>query len=613
MSTLQYIWAADQGPSSAYEAALRPEIRDYVSSGAYFALGLNTDLVKEPEVFIRTRTPNQPSASAVSRIGLNLRLGNDPAALPANMRHQAEPHIARHPMNPNLVVGTFQEGRFTDGGAVNCGYAISHDAGLTWDRALIPGLTQVSGGFLDRASDPVAVVDHLGNIYLNTLGINRPPTGNWIMMSKSSDGGFNFDPPVIAARPPEEEDFLDKNWVAVNTFADTPTAGRVVTTYTNFRNNDTGWPIMASYSDNGGESWLAEPINVTPPNSFSQGSQPVFLPDGSLAVVYWNFITAGNNFADDRIEVRISESGGDSFGIARVVAAGFQAYDDPVLRGGGFLPSAAADRTEGAICVTYQTVIAGIPKVMFTRSADKGQTWTSPTGVSSNPAGSSIATPAISVSADGRHVTIIFYDTRDNPQDGNLFHLYLAESFDAGDTWEPNIRLSEVPSNALLTPLTPGGRMLGDYLGVVPSLGGNLPGVAIWIDTRSGSPDPFGVSIQRPFPDPFGGEEISGFPGWNESPWYETYLTDLWPWIFHQQHGWQWVNPGSDSDSIFLWDSGLSEWLFLNEASYRWFFLFGQNSGWVWSFPNTVGGTGERFFARADSGCLFSATSGCGE
>ena len=153
--------------------------------------------------------------------------------------------------------------------------------------------------------------------------------------------------------------------------------------------------------------------------------------------------------------------------------------------------------------------------------------------------------------------------------------------------------------------------MLGDYLGVVPALGGNSPGVAIWIDTRSGSPDPFGVSIDRPFPDPFEGEEISGLPGWNESPWYETYYTDLWPWIFHQQHGWQWVNLGTEPDILFLWDSGLKEWLFLNEASYRWMFLFGEAPGWIWSFPNE--NLGERIFARADSGCLFSETSACGE
>lgn len=156
--------------------------------------------------------------------------------------------------------------------------------------------------------------------------------------------------------------------------------------------------------------------------------------------------------------------------------------------------------------------------------------------------------------------------------------------------------------------------MLGDYLGVVPALGGQNPGVAIWIDTRTGSPDPFAVSIDRPFPDPFvvgegEGDEIAGFPGWNASPWYGDYFTDAWPWVYHSQHGWQWVNLESGSQGIFLFDLGLNEWIFLNENSYRWFFLFGDTPGWVWSFPD--GKPEERFFVRADSGCIFSAGSGC--
>ncbi len=606
--------AADRKSPTIYESALRPEIRDYVSSGTYLALGLGSDLVKEPEIFLGTQAEGQVSATLASRVGINIRMGDDPSELPSNRRHQAEPHIARHPMNPRLVVGTFQEGRFTDGGAVNCGYAISADGGLTWDRALIPGLTTVSGGTVERASDPVAAVDHLGNIYLNTLGFTPSSTG-LIYMSKSSDGGNSFEAPVVAVRPPNSGDFLDKNWVAVNSFAATPTAGRVFTTFTNFRNNDTGFPIMASYSDDGGETWLQNPISITPQNSFCQGSQPVYLPDGDLAVVYWNFISdpvGPNSFIDDRIEVRISQNGGNSFGTSRVVAANFQAYDDPVLRGGGFLPSVTADRTEGVIFVAYQAVVSGVPKVMFTRSANNGATWSTPRAVSNNPSGSSIATPAITVSADGEHVTIVFLDTRDNAQNGNLFHLYLAESLDGGDSWEPNnTRLSELPTNALLAPLTPGGRMLGDYLGVVPALAGNSPGVAIWIDTRTGSPDPFGVAIDRPFPDPFGGDEITGIPEWNSSPWYENYFTDIWPWIFHDQHGWQWVYPGSESGAIFVWDFGLNEWLFLNESTYRWVYLFGDNPGWIWSFPG--GGPGERLFARADDGCVFSETTACGE
>ena len=74
--------------------------------------------------------------------------------------------------------------------------------------------------------------------------------------------------------------------------------------------------------------------------------------------------------------------------------------------------------------------------------------------------------------------------------------------------------------------------------------------------------------------DIFGGVPIEGFPGWRASPWYLNYNVDFWPWIFHDEHGWQFVDSGSTEAVIFVWDFGLGEWLFLNENTYRWMFLF---------------------------------------
>ena len=79
--------------------------------------------------------------------------------------------------------------------------------------------------------------------------------------------------------------------------------------------------------------------------------------------------------------------------------------------------------------------------------------------------------------------------------------------------------------------------------------------------------------------DVFGGESIEGFPGWKASSWYLYYNVDAWSWIYHDEHGWQFVSENSTEAVIFLWDMGLQEWLFLNESTYRWIFLFGDNSG----------------------------------
>src|SRR4029077_13261810 len=133
----------------------------------------------------------------------------------------------------------------------------------------------------------------------------------------------------------------DKPWFAVNTFAGTPHVGRIFATFTLFTNATMESPIVASYSDNAGVTWT--PIAPTMPGgTFAQGSQPVFLPDGRLALVYWNF--GGAVPTDERMEISVSNAGGVSFG-APVRVASVVESDEPSIRSGAFLPSASTDRT----------------------------------------------------------------------------------------------------------------------------------------------------------------------------------------------------------------------------------------------------------------------------
>ena len=73
--------------------------------------------------------------------------------------------------------------------------------------------------------------------------------------------------------------------------------------------------------------------------------------------------------------------------------------------------------------------------------------------------------------------------------------VYLAESYNGGLTWEPNLRITDVSSDMRLAPLTYEGYMLGDYLGIAECRGGDAQVVPIWIDTRRASPDPFACRV----------------------------------------------------------------------------------------------------------------------
>jgi uncharacterized membrane protein len=469
---------------SHWPAALQNVPLERLSSGAISLLDRGGDVVRPAAT---TTTTHAESAAVVLdlRVAPDLRLGDDPAPLPATMRAQAEPHIARSPLDPDFLAAVFQEGRFVDGGAVDCGYSVTHDGGLTWTRALIPNLTTVTGGPYPRATDPVAGIDLDGKIFLNTeAATNLDFTEGVILVSRSVDGGATFGSPALVFQPENSSDFPDKPWMAVNTFANTSSAGRILVTLTLFDTTGAS-PILRSYSDDHGVTW-SPGVVIHSASASAQGSQPVFLPDGRLAIVYWNFQGANG----EEIDMVLSNDGGVTFGAPTLVTP-VTRYNPASIRSGVFLPSATTDRTTGALYVVYQAFDnASNPRVMFAKSTNAGATWSSPIAITDNP-GTGVFNPAISASSDGQTLAVSFYDQRDSGGNPLLCNLYLAQSFDGGATWQPNIRLTSETTNASLAPLTDEGYMLGDYLGIAPGTSSDVPAVPIWVDTRTGNPDPF--------------------------------------------------------------------------------------------------------------------------
>ena len=474
---------------------------DRLSSGALLRLDDDGNLV-EPHAAWADRverleaaeTQRQKAAIALDRrVGANIRLGDDPPELPADRRAQAEPHIARSHNDPDLLVATSQEGRYeTGGGAVKCGYSVSRDGGLTWTRSLIPG------NYV-RETDPVAAINIDGTILLNTLGGRSTGSSAFadadVVVNRSTDGGRTFTPSV-AYRSTNSPVDPDKNWMAVNTFPGSPNPGRVLVTFTNFiqtSQSNFDSPIVRVFSDDGGATW-SPPLNVTSVTADCQGSQPVFLRDGRAAIVYWNFGSDAAPSGDDFMQVVVSNNGGTTFGSPKLVT-NVTPYFPPNIRSGGFLPSATTDRQTSTLYVTYQANHQGSPRVMFTKSTNGGDNWTTPIPISDNPFGSGVFNPAIAASPDGQRLTVAFYDLRDNPGSTTRVDMYLAQSFDGGSTWQPNIRLTSESSDAALAPNTGSSTnpsyMLGDYIGIAPAINDIVPAVPVWVDTRTGNPDPF--------------------------------------------------------------------------------------------------------------------------
>jgi hypothetical protein len=508
--------ALHAAPAASLPLALREVNPDKLSGGLFLALDAAGAFGAErPVTRARAGFPDiskgRPPAVLDARVGVNVRVGDDPAALLATQRGQAEPHLYRSAVNPDLLLACFQEGRFAEnGGALSCGYGISRDAGLTWTRALIPQLTTASGGPYLRATDPVAAIGPQGDLYLNTLGSLDNAFGlAAVVVSRSTNSGATWSAPAVVFQGPNPQVMPDKNWMAVNDFPGSPNAGRLVVTWTNFTSNaagnSTGNNVVAAVSDDRGLTWSA-PVPITPAGSNNQGTQPVFLHDGSLAVIYITFL--GGTTSQFSIQCKRSVDGGRTFpGVATSVVGLVNAWDDPELRDGVFLPSATAARDTGELFVTYTAVIAGVPRVLVTKSIDAGTTWSAPVVVSNNTNGASVMNPAVVATPSGRTVAVVFMDKRLAPNRAGFVDHFAALSFDGGATWQPNLRLSEVSSDIKLGPQTSRGVMLGDYLGLVAPFAEDQGCVAAWCDTRTGDSDPFAAR--------FAPVEVSNYGAWS--------------------------------------------------------------------------------------------------
>ncbi len=428
------------------------------------------------------------------KLSTNMMLGQDPPQLVGAFRNQKEPHIARSFTDPNLLLVAVHDGWYNEGGAISCSYAASTNGGLDWTRQRVPGITTNTGGTAPRGGDIVAAIDLAGDFFLSTLTVSTPPNVRGLdqLISRSTNRGASFGAPTVMFASTATVG-SDKNWIAANTFAAAPHPNRLAVAFSKVTSIE---QAFCAISDDSGTTW-STPIAIGP--SDSGQCQPFFLPDGALAVIYWHWLTTSLS-GPSRIELALSPDGGEHFNAPLPVQSLSVVHQDPIALNAGWNPSAASDRQAGVMYVAYEGFVSNVPRILFTRSRDRGLSWSAPMAVNDTPGGKSVFCPALAVSPDGQHVTVAFYDKRHQTTNSaeNYVDFYLAESFDAGETWQPNLRLSEVSTDLRLLPLVFDlWRNIGEYFGNVPALNFNVPGVAVWIDTRNGNSDPYAVRITR--------------------------------------------------------------------------------------------------------------------
>ena len=208
----------------------------------------------------------------------------------------SEVHLAADPNDPQHLIGSSKFFYAPATYGFYTGVFESFDGGWSWSQMQPEGIEAYS-----LTSDPVNTFDHLGNGYFTLL--TRGPAG--LDMLKLPKGSDTWEAPVAVTRSPSP----DKQWIAADSNPDSPFAGNIYMSWTEFRGNQPV-QILFSRSTNGNLRW-SHPLELDVDVSL-QGSIVAVNAQGHVYVVYGNALVSSPNARPDLRFVR-SLDGGLSF------------------------------------------------------------------------------------------------------------------------------------------------------------------------------------------------------------------------------------------------------------------------------------------------------------
>ena len=366
-----------------------------------------------------------------------------------------EPSLAVDPTAPNRMAVGWRQFDTIASNFREAGVSHSIDGGRTW-----AALSVLDDGLF--RSDPVLAASLDGTFYYLSLHVN---VFNEFLCDVfvSSDGGATWPVKHFAVGG-------DKSWLIVD-----PLNNHLYQAW-NVAGN-VFFPAQFSRSIDGGATW-EDPVEYDPGGS--PPARPVFgtLDTGPSGQVY----VAGvqNNLPTDNFWAVRSNNAADpkqmvGFDIIRTINLGGQMTIGGGPNPGGLLGqlNVAVDNSggpfHGAVYVlcSIDPIGADPMAVHIIRSFDGGNSWSIPTRVNDDPAGTNAWQwfAAMDVAPNGR-IDAVWNDTRNTGQ-ANLSQLFYSYSTDAGVTWAPNVALSPVFNSHLGWPNQ---QKLGDYYHIISDL-----------------------------------------------------------------------------------------------------------------------------------------------
>ena len=354
-----------------------------------------------------------------------------------------EPSIAVSPANPRHMVA----------GSILDRVHVSKDGGWTWNTETLTSKYGVYG-------DPCIVASPKKDFYY--LHLSNPDGQAWssealldrIVIQRSKKAGKRWNKGAGMGLNGSKDQ--DKEWAAVSTDGST-----LLTCWTQF--DLYGSPaeadstvILCSTSNRKAKKW-SDPVRINAiagdcrdSDETVEGAVPDIAADGTMYVAWAQA---------DTIWMDRSMDGGQTWLKRDLRVATIAGGWDQNIRGVGRangMPVTRVDRSNGPhsgrVYVSWTDNRNGEDDndVWLVYSDDQGRNWTEPVRVNDDPPGAQQFFPWMDVDDVTGNVHIVFYDRRASyakHQNLNLrstwdTEVYVASSYDGGDTWE-NLRVSE--------------------------------------------------------------------------------------------------------------------------------------------------------------------------
>jgi hypothetical protein len=421
------------------------------------------------------------------------------------------------PVDSNVVMTVWRDFRL---GYRRVALGVSYDEGHTW----VDSLLSVPLGC--QHSDPIICGDLLGNFYPMTMIFYPLEEYFDFSLWKTTDNGASWSgPSYVLGGPTGYTD--DKEFLAIDRTGGIHD-GNMYVAWTRFPNPTS---MMFARSTSGGASWEDPLLIAGPDTTWGAGHYAFPLVDafGNVYVAWEGWLQIEGEYYCCQKMVK-STDGGQSFTDPEVICMSNYVNEAP---GGIRIYNSScldADITNGPYRGNiYLAVPSGIDEeynspsdIIFVKSTDSGDTWSTPIRVNDDPEGPSVYQfhPWLAVNQKGA-VIVFFYDQRNDSPLYEKFDTYIAFSFDGGETFTTNYRVSDVssdPEDALtegigpipfdatdipfrsaLEPESSTGMILCNYIGVAAYYDQIH---CTWTDTRDGNQNVyysnFGIPLLAP-------------------------------------------------------------------------------------------------------------------